>query len=92
MALSKLMIYAGNEEVQELGGMIKITTGMEFLKDVCIDTYFVHRGHFVRMAQVIATNPTCIGLGVKEDTAVLVPNTKHSTTGALSKPLIALPL
>lgn len=74
MALSTPMIFAGNEEVQELGGAIKVTTGFEFLKDVCIDTHFVHRGRFVRMAQVIVTNPNCIGLGIEEDTAVLVRN------------------
>lgn len=72
MALSTPMIYAGNDEVQELGGMIKVTTGLEFLKDVCIDTHFVHRGRFIRMAQVVVTNPTCIGLGVEEDTAIIV--------------------
>ncbi len=74
MALSTPMIYAGNKEVEELGGGIKITTGLEFLKDVCIDTHFVHRGRFVRMAQVIITNPTCIGLGIEEDTAIIVRN------------------
>lgn len=74
MALSTPMIYAGNDEVQELGSMIKVTLGLEFLKDVCIDTHFVHRGRFVRMAQVIVTNPTCIGMGIEEDTAVIVRN------------------
>jgi cyanophycinase len=74
MALSTPMIYAGNDEVQELGGMIKVTTGLEFLKDVCIDTHFVHRGRFVRMAQVVVTNPTCIGIGIEEDTAIIVSN------------------
>ena len=74
MALSTPMIYAGNEEVQELGGEIKLTTGLEFLKDVCIDTHFVHRGRFVRMAQVVITNPTCIGIGIEEDTAVVIKN------------------
>lgn len=74
MALSTPMIYAGNQEVQELGGMIKVTTGMEFLKDVCIDTHFVHRGRFVRLAQLIVPDPTCIGLCIEEDTAVLVRN------------------
>lgn len=68
------MIYAGSKEVQELGGEIKITTGLEFLKDVCIDTHFVHRGRFVRLAQVIATNPTCMGFGIEEDTALIVRN------------------
>jgi cyanophycinase len=72
MALSTPMIYAGNDEVQELGGAIKVAVGLEFLKDVCIDTHFVHRGRFVRMAQVVVTNPTCIGIGIEEDTAIIV--------------------
>jgi cyanophycinase len=72
MALSTPMIYAGSEDVQELGGEIKVTTGLEFLRDVCIDTHFVHRGRFIRLAQVIITNPTCIGIGIEEDTAIVV--------------------
>jgi cyanophycinase len=72
MALSTPMIYAGNEEVQELGGQIKVAMGLEFLKDVCIDTHFVHRGRFVRMAQVVITNPTSIGIGIEEDTCIVV--------------------
>ena len=74
MAMSTPMIYAGNDEVHEIGGMIKVTTGLEFLKDVCIDTHFVHRGRFVRMAQVVVTNPTCLGIGIEEDTAIIVSN------------------
>lgn len=74
MALSTPMIYAGNEDVQQTNGAIKITTGLEFLKDVCIDTHFVDRSRFVRMAQVIATNPTCVGIGIEEDTAIIVRN------------------
>ena len=72
MAMSTPMIYAGNKEVQELAGEIKVTTGLEFLKDICIDTHFVHRGRFIRLAQVIATNPGCIGIGIEEDTALIV--------------------
>lgn len=72
MAMSTPMIFAGSKEVQEVAGEIKVTTGLEFLKDVCIDTHFVERGRFVRLAQVIATNPSCIGMGVEEDTAVVV--------------------
>jgi cyanophycinase len=74
MVLSTPMIYAGNDEVQEIGGEVKITTGMEFLKDVCIDTHFTKRGRFVRMAQVIVTNPSSIGIGVGENTAIVVRN------------------
>jgi cyanophycinase len=72
MAMSTPMIYAGSQEVQQIGGEIKVTTGLEFLKDVCIDTHFVNRGRFIRLAQVIATNATCTGMGIEEDTAVIV--------------------
>ena len=74
MAMSTPMIFAGNKAAQQIAGEVKITTGLEFLKDVCIDTHFVDRGRFVRMAQVIATNPTCIGMGIEEDTAIIVRN------------------
>lgn len=74
MALSTPMIYAGSGDAQEVTGEIKITTGLEFLKDVCVDTHFTDRNRFVRMAQVIASNPTCIGVGISEDTAMVVRN------------------
>lgn len=74
MALSTPMIYAGNNDVQEIGGEIKVTTGLEFVKDVLIDTHFIDRGRFIRMAQVVATNPNCIGIGIDEDTAIVVRN------------------
>jgi cyanophycinase len=72
MAFSTPMIYAGNKELQQITGEVKITTGLEFLKDVCVDTHFVDRTRFVRMAQVIATNPSSIGIGLEEDTAMIV--------------------
>lgn len=74
MALSTPMIYAGNDKKQEFTGAIKITTGLEFLKDVCVDTHFIDRARFVRMAQVIATNPTSVGIGIDENTALIVRN------------------
>ena len=72
MALSTPMIYAGNKEKQQITGAIKITTGLEFIRDVCIDTHFIDRARFIRMAQVIATNPTSVGIGIEEDTAIIV--------------------
>jgi cyanophycinase len=74
MAMSTPMIFAGTGRDEMINGNVKITTGLEFIRDVCVDTHFVDRGRFVRMAQVIATNPTCIGLGVEEDTALVIKN------------------
>lgn len=74
MAFSTPMIFAGGTEVHEIAGAIRMTTGLEFMKDVCIDTHFINRSRFVRMAQVVATNPTCIGIGIEENTAIIVRN------------------
>jgi len=51
---------------------IHTTTGLQLLLDVAIDTHFIARGRIVRMSQILATNPGCIGLGLEEDTAVLI--------------------
>ncbi|WP_162425717.1 cyanophycinase [Pontibacter pudoricolor] len=71
-ALSTPMIYEGEIAHGMLKGDVRITTGLEFLKNVAIDTHFIQRGRIVRMAQCIATNPGCIGIGLEEDTAILV--------------------
>lgn len=76
-ALSTPMIYEGETVGGYIKGDVRITTGLEFLKDVAIDTHFIQRGRIVRMAQAIATNPGCIGIGLEEDTAILVTEGKN---------------
>ncbi|MBX0289035.1 cyanophycinase [Hymenobacter sp. HSC-4F20] len=71
-AMSTPMIYQGRNDAGMLKGEIHITTGLELLHDVAVDTHFVARGRIIRMAQILATNPACLGLGLEEDTAVLV--------------------
>ncbi|WP_303310855.1 cyanophycinase [Hymenobacter sp. BT730] len=76
-AMSTPMIYQGRNDAGYLKDEIHITTGLQLLRDVAIDTHFVARGRIVRMAQIIATNPGCIGLGLEEDTAVLISKGKE---------------
>jgi cyanophycinase len=70
-ALSTPMIYSGKSEGGFMKGDVYITTGLEFMRDVAIDTHFISRGRISRMIQAIATNPQCIGIGLEEDTAIL---------------------
>lgn len=72
MAMSNTMIYQGSSTGALLKGEVKITTGLAFLKDVIIDSHFVTRGRFGRLTQAVAGNPGCIGIGLGEDTGVLV--------------------
>lgn len=72
MAMSNTMIYQGSSSGALIKGEVKITTGLAFIKDVIIDSHFDKRGRFGRLAQAVASNPSCIGLGLGEDTGVLV--------------------
>jgi len=72
MAMSSTMIYEGNAAVANLKGEVKITTGLGLLQNVIIDTHFDKRGRFNRLAQGVAAQPGAIGIGLGEDTGVIV--------------------
>ncbi|MFC4262106.1 cyanophycinase [Ferruginibacter yonginensis] len=72
MAMSNTMIYEGNAAKAHLKGEVKITTGLGFMDDVIFDSHFEKRGRFGRLAQAISSNPSCIGIGLGEDTGVLI--------------------
>ena len=72
MAMSNTMIYEGNAARAHLKGEVKITTGLGLIQGVIIDTHFDKRGRFNRLAQAVAAQPGAIGLGLGEDTGVIV--------------------
>ncbi|MEP6928088.1 MAG: cyanophycinase [Ginsengibacter sp.] len=72
MAMSNTMIYEGNATSAHLKGEVKITTGLGFMDDVIFDSHFEKRGRFGRLAQAIASNPSAVGIGLGEDTGMLI--------------------
>lgn len=74
MAMSNTMIYEGSSTRAHLKGEVKITTGLAFMKDVIFDSHFDKRGRFGRLAQAVGANPSCIGIGLGEDTGMLITN------------------
>jgi cyanophycinase len=72
MAMSKTMIYQGNATTAHLKSEVKITTGLGFMGDVIFDSHFEKRGRFGRLAQAIASNPSAVGIGLGEDTGMLI--------------------
>jgi len=72
MAMSNTMIYEGNAAYAHLKGEVKITTGLAFVQGVIIDSHFDKRGRFLRLAQAVAANPGAIGIGLGEDTGVII--------------------
>lgn len=72
MAMSNIMIYQGSSSGALIKGEVKITAGLGLIKNVIIDSHFDKRGRFGRLAQAVASNPTCIGIGLGEDTGVYI--------------------
>jgi cyanophycinase len=72
MAMSSTMIYEGDAARAHLKGEVKITTGLGFVDSVIIDSHFEKRGRFGRLAQAVASNPESIGIGLGEDTGMLI--------------------
>lgn len=74
MACSETMIYHGSSSEALLKGAVKLTSGFGFFKDVIIDTHFVKRGRIGRLFQAVAANPSVLGIGLGEDTGLLIKN------------------
>jgi cyanophycinase len=72
MAMSRTMIYEGNATRAHLKGEVKMTSGLGFMNEIIFDSHFEKRGRFSRLAQAVAINPSCIGIGLGEDTGMLV--------------------
>ncbi len=72
MALTNIMIYEGNIEEAFFLNNLKTISGLGFLSNCIIDTHFIRRGRFLRLAQAIMVNPGQLGLGLGEDSALVV--------------------
>ncbi len=73
-AASNSMIYQGSSSEALLKGEVKITSGLSFIDNVIIDTHFVKRGRIGRLFQAVVGNPKLLGIGLGEDTGLLITN------------------
>ncbi|MBA2422234.1 MAG: cyanophycinase [Chitinophagales bacterium] len=82
MAMSNTMIYEGNSGRSHLKGEVKITTGLGFSRQLIFDSHFDKRGRFARLVQAIGANPSCLGIGLGEDTGVVIIDGKIEIIGS----------
>ncbi|WP_026710867.1 cyanophycinase [Flavobacterium filum] len=75
-AASNNMIYQGSSSEALLKGEVKITSGLGLIDDVIIDTHFVQRGRIGRLFQAVVGNPKVLGIGLGEDTGLLITEDK----------------
>lgn len=71
-AMSSTMIFEGEAESAMTKGNVQMTPGLGLLPGALIDTHLIERGRISRLIEVITTNPDHIGLGLEEDTGIIV--------------------
>jgi len=53
-------------------GMVELVAGFGLLQDIIVDQHFSQRGRMGRLLASFAANPGLLGIGLDEDTAVLI--------------------
>lgn len=77
MAMSSTMIAEGSASSAHKKGAVKLTVGWGLVRKLIIDSHFIQRGRFTRLAQAVGTNPGSIGVGLGEDTGVIIKKGQH---------------
>lgn len=82
MSMSAEMISGGSSTESFIKGAVKMHKGMAFLPNLIIDSHFIRRGRFGRLAEAVAKFPELIGIGLAEDTGLIVRNGKFEVIGS----------
>lgn len=71
-AMPETMIFAGNGDKSERALNTQMAPGLGLINGVVIDSHFAERGRFWRLLRAIARNPKNLGIGIDENTAIVV--------------------
>jgi cyanophycinase len=71
-AMSGHMLAQGRAELRPEKGSVSLAAGLGFLHRVVIDQHFSERQRLSRLLSVVAQNPYLQGIGIDEDTALVV--------------------
>jgi cyanophycinase len=71
-AMSGTMIINGASDTSFRIGALDMAPGLDFLPNSVIDSHFAERGRIGRLIGAVAQNPRNLGLGIDEDTAIVV--------------------
>jgi len=70
--IPEAMIFQNNRFRLFRKGGIEMTKGLGLIQDTIFDTHFVQRSRISRLVHAIATNPAMLGLGIEENTGLLI--------------------
>ncbi|MFN3312150.1 MAG: cyanophycinase [Hyphomonas sp.] len=71
-AMSTTMLVKGPDDASFSPGTVHMAPGLGLLQDVIIDQHFAERGRIGRLLGAVSQNPRELGIGIDEDTAIVV--------------------
>lgn len=81
-AMSSNMIVEGVDDDAPKYCTLKMAPGLGILNEVIIDQHFAQRGRIGRLLVAVAQNPYMLGVGIDEDTAIIVKGDAFNVIGS----------
>lgn len=79
--MGETMLVGGeNQESHKIGNWM-MAPGMALIKETIIDQHFAQRGRIGRLLGAVALNPGILGIGIDEDTAIIVREGRFDVLG-----------
>ncbi len=79
MAMANQMIAGGSATEAFVKGAVTMYKGLGLIPELIIDTHFIRRGRFGRQSEAVAKHPNLIGIGLAEDTGMIIKNGNDCT-------------
>lgn len=80
--MSETMLVGGASSESHRIGDLNMAPGLGLVRDAIIDQHFAERGRIGRLLGAIAHNPRLLGVGIDEDTAIVVEGARFNVIGA----------
>ena len=74
MSMAEEMIAGGSSTEAFVKGAVKMYNGLGFIPGLIFDTHFIRRGRFGRQSEAVAKLPELVGIGLAEDTGMIIKN------------------
>ncbi|MBN4085103.1 cyanophycinase [Flavobacteriaceae bacterium AH-315-B10] len=79
MAMANEMIAGGSATEAFVKGAVTMYKGLGLIPELIIDTHFIQRGRFGRQSEAVAKFPSLLGVGLAEDTGMIIKNGNDCT-------------
>jgi cyanophycinase len=82
MVMASEMIAGGSARESFIKGAVNMYKGLGLVPSLIIDTHFIKRGRFGRISEAVAQFPKLIGIGLAEDTGMIIKNNRCRVIGS----------